>query len=222
MTIGSFVTLVKSSWRVLVGSFVLCLLLGLMYWIVTPKSYTAKSRTYVMAPAGSSVSEMSDGATYVKEQAPSFVELGRSDLILARVRKALNLSESVQELQRDLALDTPMDTSILEVSVVSGDPERAAAIANGVAQELIKALPTLGGSLEGTPRSPRGVLIDPASPPAASAPSVITVGLGVLILTIVLFLPLLSVARALSTKEGLEATRVEARAAAGENESASK
>ena len=64
---------------------------------------------------------------------------------LRAVIKQLNLETTPAELAGRIQVDAPRDSTLLYITAQDTDPDRAAAVANAVAQQLIDASPTIQG-----------------------------------------------------------------------------
>ncbi len=64
---------------------------------------------------------------------------------LQAVIKQLNLRTTPAELAGRIQVDAPRDSTLLYITAQDTDPDRAAAVANAVAQQLIDASPTIQG-----------------------------------------------------------------------------
>lgn len=65
--------------------------------------------------------------------------------ILERVAARLDVQTSPSELAQRIRTDAPRDSTLIRISAQDGDPQRAADIANAVAEELIAASPSIQG-----------------------------------------------------------------------------
>ena len=101
----------------------------------TPQ-FQSTASLYFALNQGTNASDLNQGATYTQNQMLSFAQLAVSSRVLEPVIDDLGLDLTVQELARAIQISNPQSTVILKVTASSADPERAAAIANGVADEL--------------------------------------------------------------------------------------
>ena len=73
----------------------------------------------------------------------TYAELAVTRPLLERVIAKLGLSTSAADLEKRVSADPHRDTSLLTVTAKDATPDRAAAIANQVAEELIALSPTV-------------------------------------------------------------------------------
>lgn len=132
---------------------------------VTPV-YHSTASLYFSLRTASSGSDINQGSAYTQAQMLSFARLATSSVVLDPVADELDGALSANQLRRMMSVTIPQNTVILDVRVGSTDPDRAALIANTVADSLIEAVDTVApdtaeGDATVTARS-----IDPASPAA--------------------------------------------------------
>ncbi len=130
---------------------------------VTP-IYHSTASLYFSLRTASSGSDINQGSAYTQAQMLSFARLATSSVVLDPVAQELDGELTANQLRRMMSVTIPQNTVILDVRVGSADPERAALIANTVAESLIGAVDevapdTAEGEATVTARS-----IDPASP----------------------------------------------------------
>ena len=130
---------------------------------VTP-IYHSTASLYFSLRTASSGSDINQGSAYTQAQMLSFARLATSAVVLDPVARELDGDLSTIQLRRLMSVTIPQNTVILDVRVGSTDPDRAALIANTVADSLISAVDevapdTADGEATVTARS-----IDPASP----------------------------------------------------------
>ncbi|MDR6971733.1 polysaccharide biosynthesis tyrosine autokinase [Leifsonia shinshuensis] len=105
--------------------------------VATPV-YTATSNLYFSLNFGGSANDLNQGSTYTQNQMLSFAQLAESAIVLQPVIDQLHLERTPASLADSIAVSTPQNTVILELSVTDSDPAQAADIANAVAATLGK------------------------------------------------------------------------------------
>lgn len=105
--------------------------------------YRSSASLYFTLDAGRSASDLNQGSTYTQNQMLSFAQLVTMPYVLDPVIDELGLETTARELGRSVSASQPQDTAILEIGATSGDPERAAAVANATALELVDAVESL-------------------------------------------------------------------------------
>lgn len=128
--------------------------------------YHSSASLYFSLRTASSGSDINQGSAYTQAQMLSFARLATSSVVLDPVVDELDGELTPTQLRRMMSVTIPQNTVILDIRVGSTDPDRAALIANTVADSLIEAVDevapeTAEGDATVTARS-----IDPATPAA--------------------------------------------------------
>lgn len=135
-------------------------------------TYTATSSQYFSITTSQSGSALTQGASYVQDQMSSFNQLATSPLVLNKVIEVLNLKVTIKELSRAVAVNTPRDSVVMQISVTDESPEQAAAIANAIGAQLSEAVSVVGPQLSGGRAAVTVRFIQTALPPnVQSAPN---------------------------------------------------
>ncbi|GAB2504762.1 polysaccharide biosynthesis tyrosine autokinase [Promicromonospora xylanilytica] len=171
MELAEYANVLRRRWPVIVGSALLAALVALGWAWTTPPTYTATAKVYVSLNTGESTSDLLQGSTYVKNLIESYAALTDMPVVLDPVADDLGQGATGRELAEAVSADSPLNTSIIEISVVDGAADRAAQIADAVAQQLSDtvvdlspATPTGGQSIAVTVVSPAEVPQYPSAP----------------------------------------------------------
>lgn len=109
------------------------------YTFLAPPKYTATAQTmatYNASGDGESISQQSTGGTYISNQITSYPTLATTSKVLKPVIEELGLDKTVADLADQVTVTNPTNTAFVNISVVDGDPQQAADIANAVAGSL--------------------------------------------------------------------------------------
>jgi len=98
--------------------------------------YRSTATLYVALAAGSSAGELNQGSSYTQGQMTSFARLATLPVTLDPVVRDLGLDMSSRALAGSVAVSSPKDSSLLDVTVTGASPERTARVANAVAVQL--------------------------------------------------------------------------------------
>jgi capsular exopolysaccharide synthesis family protein len=110
--------------------------------------YQATASLYFALNHGTSASDLNQGSTYTQNQMLSFAQLATSSRVLEPVIDDLGLDATPRGLARAIEVSIPQDTVILRVTASSTSPQRAADVANAVAESLTATV------LEVAPKGP--------------------------------------------------------------------
>ncbi|MEH0110272.1 polysaccharide biosynthesis tyrosine autokinase [Tersicoccus sp. MR15.9] len=158
--------IVKRYWAAVVLLSVLGGLVAGLFALSIPDSFRSTSRLFVSTQRGQSVQELVQGSTFTQDQVLSYSELATSPVVLDPVRAKLRLTTSTAALARQISVNVPLNTVIIEVTAVSGSAADAAVLSNAVSDSLateVERLAPLG------PKNEASVVLTKVSP--ANAPN---------------------------------------------------
>lgn len=167
MTLHDYVATLRRHWLVIA----LCTVLGAAgsaaYALTLPAQYSSRSSVMVIPERGENTADLVQGSNYVQNLVQSYAVLAASPYVLAPVIDELGLSLTPTALARQVDVSTPLNTVVIEISVVDGDPAVAQEVSDAVATELARAVGEL--SPEGADSRPavRLETIAPAKSPTA-------------------------------------------------------
>jgi polysaccharide biosynthesis transport protein len=112
-----------------------------------PKVYEAKA-TLIVGQSLSGVNPDYNQLLVSQRLSTTYATIATTRPILAKVIQTVGLKETPDELTPQLTATAAPDSALLTIAARDGDPERASAIANAVAEELIGASPAVRGQQE--------------------------------------------------------------------------
>ena len=112
-----------------------------------PKVYEAKS-TLLIGQSLSAVNPDFSQLQASQQLSNTYVKLATTRSVLVAVIDKLGLQEPYEDLVRRVQASTPINSTLLDITVTDPDRAAAAAIANEVAAQVIKASPDLQGQEE--------------------------------------------------------------------------
>lgn len=143
MDFTSFLHVLRRRWV----AIVLCLAAGvagaLTLTASTAKLYQASSRVVVNIPPGGSVAQGAEGLRLTSELLPTYAEIATSRKVAAKVRSALALPESDEQVRATLGATPVPKTLLIDVTAKDADPVRARSIADAAALALSEAVAEL-------------------------------------------------------------------------------
>lgn len=172
LDLSDYLRVFRRSWILIAACTLAGLLAGGGISLLTKPTYTAETQLFVAIQNSGSVQELQQGNTFGQARVQSYVETVDSPVVLQPVIDSLGLDMTAAELADRVVASTDLNTVLMTISVSDNSPVQAAAIAEGVAGSMIKAVdslerPKTGGS------SPVNIsVIKPAAaPPSPSAPN---------------------------------------------------
>jgi succinoglycan biosynthesis transport protein ExoP len=176
VNINDAVRIVRERWRVVL----LCLLLGLLgagaTAALTPRQYASDVSLYI-SPVGRAASpdDAYKANELAKEKMTSYAPLMKDKRITQAVVDKLQLPLTADQLSSHLTVTVQPDAVVMVASVTDTSPERAAAIANAVADEFVGVVTQLeqpfGSSSSSSTPTPAPTTPGVRQPPVAQQPA---------------------------------------------------
>jgi succinoglycan biosynthesis transport protein ExoP len=170
---GTIVGAIRRRWWVLAIAALVGIFVGNLASSSATREYTATTRLFVAAAGGNSSSEAYTGSQFSEQRAESYAQMITSQQMTQRVVDQLQLPMSAQELSSEVTAAIVPRTVLLDVTATNASPERAAAIANSLADAFIQyAGPLETPAGQSTPRSTITVVNRAQVPLSPSSPDV--------------------------------------------------
>lgn len=134
------------------------------YASTLPKSYRSYASVIVIPEQGQNTSELIQGSTYVQNIVQSYALLVTTPYVLDPVIDDLSLPMSAAVLANRITVQTPLNTVMIELSVVDSSPQEAQAIAAAVTDSLVKSVDQLSPKVGNKP-AVKLTIVSPASLP---------------------------------------------------------
>lgn len=172
MDLRDYLRVLRRNWILIVAAALAGLLLGGVFSIVTKPTYTAETQLFVAIQNSGSVQELQQGNTFSQARVQSYVKTVASPVVLQPAIDSLGLSMTPDELAGQLQASTDLNTVLINITVNDQSPVQAAAIAQAVANSLIKAVDNLERPRTGGTSPVSLSIIKPATAPLLpSAPN---------------------------------------------------
>lgn len=143
MTLREYIASLRKYWFVIVALAALGGLAGYAYAQFQPDLYRSQSSVMVIPARGDNTSELVQGSSYVQNLVQTYAVVATSPTVLEPVIRSLDLQTSPQALAQTISVESPLNTVVLNISVVAREPARAQRIADAVAEELAGAVQDL-------------------------------------------------------------------------------
>jgi capsular exopolysaccharide synthesis family protein len=157
--------------------------LAAAYSIFKTPEYEATSKVFVSIQSSGSISDLTQGGSFLQNQVKSYADVVTTPVVLQPVIATLNLPVTADELATRVTASSPLDTVIVEITVADTDPRQAAEIANAVAASFENAVTGLvAESAEGGTPVKITLLKQALIPFSPSSPNVpLNIALGLLV-----------------------------------------
>ena len=131
-------------WRLIVQNRIVIAvstLLGLItataITFTTTPLYESKAEIFVSTPASTlDISALATGSSFSQQRVKSYAQIIDSPLTLEPVIRELDLKMSATDLAGMISASAPLDTVLITLTVTDTEPQRAADIANSVADQF--------------------------------------------------------------------------------------
>jgi capsular exopolysaccharide synthesis family protein len=172
LDLREYMRILRRNWVVIAAATLAGLLGGGALSILTKPTYTAETQLFVAIQSSGSVQELQQGNTFSQARVQSYVKTVDSPVVLQPAIDALGLPLTSDELAEHVQATTDLNTVLINISVDDNSPVQAAAIAQSVADSLIKAVDTLEKPKTGGNSPVSLSIIKPAQAPSnPSAPN---------------------------------------------------
>lgn len=153
MTIAQYFRVLRRQWFVVILFVALSVGGAAAYTHQQIPVYSATTQLFVSVHSAEAadISQMSQGSSLIQQRVKTYADVVTSPKVLDVVRDRLGLLTSSQELARQVSVDSPLDTVLLNITVTDSSSTRAAAIANAIAGQF----PTFVAELETRPGAVR-------------------------------------------------------------------
>lgn len=165
MTLRDYVISLRKNWLIIVALTVLGAIAGYGYAQLQPELYRSQASVMVVPARGDNTSELVQGSNYVANLVQTYAVVATSPTVLNPVIEELGLETSAQSLAGAITVESPLNTVVLNIAVVTRDPELARDVADAVANELSSAVRQLSPQNAEDQPSVRVETISPARVP---------------------------------------------------------
>lgn len=140
MTLREYFLSLRKNWLVIVALTVIGALAGYAYAQLQPEIFRSEATVIVIPARGDNTSELVQGSNYVQNLVQTYAVVATSPTVLNPVIEDLGLDTSPSALAATITVQSPLNTVVLEIAVVSRDPQLASNVADAVAKELASAV----------------------------------------------------------------------------------
>lgn len=140
MTLRDYLLSLRKYWAVIVGLTVLGSIAGYGYAQLQPEIFRSQASVMVIPARGDNTGELVQGSNYVANLVQTYAVIATSPTVLNPVIDDLELQTSAQALAGTITVESPLNTVVLNIAVVSREPEMAQKVADAVATELATAV----------------------------------------------------------------------------------
>lgn len=164
LTPARVVSALVRGWWIIVATAVIGGAGAFAYSSTQTPVYQSTSATYFSMRSGTSGSDINQGSAYTQNQMLSFAQLAMSTLVIEPVRETIAPHLTLQQIRNLSSVTIPQNTVILEITASSSDPQFAADLANGLADNLASVVAEIAPTDEAGAATIVARVVQPAIP----------------------------------------------------------
>jgi capsular exopolysaccharide synthesis family protein len=172
LDLRDYLRILRRNWIIVVSLAMMGLLAGGAASLLVKPTYTAETQLFVALQGTGSISELQQGNTFSQARVQSYVKTVGTPVVLGPVVESLGLGVSPSALAKQVKASTDLNTVLIKISVIDNSPVQAAAVAQAVADSLVRAVDVLEKPRSGGASPVTLSVITPAEAPVSpSAPN---------------------------------------------------
>ncbi len=135
--VRDYLVMLRNGWVVLLSTAVLSGLLGWFTWTYVNPQYTSTATFMAVAPGGATPIDAFYGDFTAKSKVLTYLMLAKDRRVTGRTVDQLQLSGSADDLAAQVKI-APSSTALFDVTVSSGNPDQAYAVATVLGHNLVE------------------------------------------------------------------------------------
>lgn len=177
MSATALLRAIKKWWWTLLAFSALGVAAGFAVGLILPPVYSSTAQLVVAfnAPAQAGSSDLVQANSFAVQKAYAYTEIGRSPRVLNEVIASQGLDTTVEKLARELTVEAPLNTPILQLTAEAPTAQEAATLATAFVDaftQTVQSIETPAGATSSPVRLE--TLQEPEVPDEASSPNVLT------------------------------------------------
>lgn len=172
LDLRNYLRVLHRNWTIIVAAMLAGLLIAGTASVLIKPTFTAETQLFVAIQGSGSVTELQQGNTFSQARVQSYVKTALTPAVLQPAIDALGIDTTPGELASKVKSSTDLNTVLINISVNDNSPGQAAALAQAIAESLIKVVDALERPKTGGTSPVRLSVITPATAPSSpSAPN---------------------------------------------------
>lgn len=164
--------ILRRHWILISAAALAGILVGGAASILIKPTYTAETQLFVAIQNSGSAQELQQGNTFSQARVQSYVKTVATPIVLQPVIDTLGLEATVDDLARRVKATSDLNTVLINIAVEDTSPVQSSAVAQAVANSLVKAVDSLEKPKTGGTSPVSLSIITPAAAPISpSAPN---------------------------------------------------
>ncbi|MEZ0446834.1 polysaccharide biosynthesis tyrosine autokinase [Cellulomonas sp. ICMP 17802] len=172
MELQDYWVILRKRWLSIAVFAVLGAGLGVALSLASTPLYDATTQLYVSVKSSDSSSDLLQGSNFTRQQVTSYTQLVTSPLVLQPVIEDLGLDARTDTLASRVSASSPLNTSLINVTVTDENPAMAAATADAIAKQFKSVIADLETPSDGGASAVKiSIVRDAVSPEGPSSPN---------------------------------------------------
>ncbi|WP_062387928.1 polysaccharide biosynthesis tyrosine autokinase [Demequina iriomotensis] len=153
MELQDYLRILRKYWIAIIVLTLLGAGAGIGYSYLATPTYTASAKVFVSTSNSANVSDLAQGNSFTQQRVKTYADLVTTSAVLQPVITDLALPRSVAQLRDQVSASTPLNTTVINVTVNDEDPVFAATLATATAEQLIVTVEDIETTdpIEGSP-----------------------------------------------------------------------
>nr|WP_154922034.1 polysaccharide biosynthesis tyrosine autokinase [Microbacterium testaceum] len=143
MELSDYIRILRKNWLVVLTLTALGLIAATAYTLTRTPVYESSSTVFVSTQAGGTTAELQQGSNFAQARMNTYVGLVTAPIVLDPVIDRLGLTTSAEALASTLQASVALNSTLITVVASDTDRQRAASVANAVADSLSTVVPQL-------------------------------------------------------------------------------
>lgn len=174
MSLTGYLRVLRKSWWVIAMGLLAGFGLAFSYNVSSTPIYESQTRLFVSTISAGNTTELLQSTSFGQQRVRSYADVVSSPLVLQPVIDDLGLDVTPSDLARQIAVEVPLNTVIIAITVANPDPLLAQEIGLRIGEELQEVVSTLEPSQLNEAAPVKLSVIQPANTPVApSYPQVV-------------------------------------------------
>jgi len=178
-----YLRVLRKYWVLIVALSLLGVALAATYSLIKTPEYSSSAKVFVSTQSSDNVQELAQGNTFTQQRVKTYADLVTTPIVLLPVIGSLQLNITSPQLAAQVTASAPLDTTLIEITVMSPDPVLAAEIANTTAESLTNVVSKIETPEDGASSPVKLTLVQEADVPNVPvSPNVpLNIALGLLV-----------------------------------------
>lgn len=136
MELRDYIRILRKGWVLIVCFALLGVALASTYSILQTPKYSADAEVFVSTQDNGTTSDLAQGSSFTVQRVITYSDLVTTPIVLLPVIGKLRLGITSDILAKEITASAPLNTSIIDITVLDTNPVRAANIANAASKSL--------------------------------------------------------------------------------------